>query len=92
MPRDNMVGPWQPLNRPSLMAVARILSEGYSFCRPPGRRHPAEFATVLVRSLICGDAGIDPYTRELSDVYQDVIHGRSFIGAGILRVDAFQPR
>ena len=36
------------------------------------------------------DAGIDPYTREVSDVYQDVFREGSFIGKGIYDVDAFQ--
>ena len=40
--------------------------------------------------LFAGDAGIDPYTREVSDVYQDVFQEGSFIGKGIYDVDAFQ--
>jgi cyclic beta-1,2-glucan synthetase len=40
--------------------------------------------------LFAGDAGIDPYTREVSDVYQDVFREGSFIGKGIYDVDAFQ--
>jgi len=39
--------------------------------------------------LFAGDAGIDPYTREVSDVYQDVFQEGSFIGKGIYDVDAF---
>lgn len=33
---------------------------------------------------------IDPYTREVSDVYQDVFEEGSFIGKGIYDVDAFR--
>ena len=40
--------------------------------------------------LFAGDAGIDPYTREVSDVYQDVFREGSFIGKGIYDVDAFR--
>jgi len=40
--------------------------------------------------LFGGDAGIDPYTREVSDVYQDVFQEGSFIGKGIYDVDAFE--
>jgi cellobiose phosphorylase len=36
------------------------------------------------------DAGIDPYTRAVSDVYQDLFHEGSFIGKGIYEVDAFE--
>ncbi len=40
---------------------------------------------------LCGsEFGIDPYTRTVSDVYQDVFHEGSFIGKGIYDVDLFQ--
>ena len=35
-------------------------------------------------------AGIDPYTRVVSDVYQDLFGEGSFIGKGIYDVDAFE--
>jgi hypothetical protein len=37
-----------------------------------------------------GEPGIDPYTRAVSDVYQDVFGEGSFIGKGIYDIDAFQ--
>ncbi len=37
-----------------------------------------------------GEPGIDPYTRAISDVYQDVSDEGSFIGKGIYDVDAFE--
>ena len=36
------------------------------------------------------DPGIDPYTRAVSDVYQDTFQEGSFIGKGIYDVDAFE--
>ncbi|MBF0506740.1 MAG: cyclic beta 1-2 glucan synthetase, partial [Nitrospirae bacterium] len=36
------------------------------------------------------DPGIDPYTRAVSDVYQDLFLEGSFIGKGIYEVDAFE--
>ncbi len=36
------------------------------------------------------DPGIDPYTRAVSDVYQDLFGEGSFIGKGIYEVDAFE--
>ena len=39
----------------------------------------------------CGsEPGIDPYTRVVSDVYQDLFGEGSFIGKGIYDVDAFE--
>ena len=37
-----------------------------------------------------GEPGIDPYTRAVSDVYQDVCGEGSFTGKGIYDVDAFE--
>ena len=36
------------------------------------------------------DSGIDPYTRAVSDVYQDLFAEGSFIGKGIYEVEAFR--
>jgi len=40
--------------------------------------------------LFGGDSGIDPYTRAVSDVYQDLFFEGSFIGKGLYDVDAFE--
>ncbi|HQU14196.1 MAG TPA: cyclic beta 1-2 glucan synthetase, partial [Thermodesulfobacteriota bacterium] len=40
--------------------------------------------------LFGSEPGIDPYTRAVSDVYQDVFDEGSFIGKGIYDVDAFE--
>ncbi len=79
-----------PLNRPEFDAVRGIVAEGYSILQPRvGVSLPSARRSWFVR-LFAGDAGIDPYTREVSDVYQDVFQEGSFIGKGIYDVDAFQ--
>ena len=40
--------------------------------------------------LYSGEPGLDPYTRTVSDVYQDAFGEGSFIGKGIYDVDAFE--
>ena len=40
--------------------------------------------------MFSGETGIDPYTRAVSDVYQDLFQEGSFIGKGIYDVDAFE--
>src|SRR6476646_3495111 len=40
--------------------------------------------------LFGSEPGIDPYTRTVSDVYQDLFGEGSFIGKGIYDVDAFE--
>jgi cellobiose phosphorylase len=94
LPRDaarQLVGTLaHPLNRPEFDPVRGIVNEGYSILQPRiGVSLPSARRSWFVR-LFAGDAGIDPYTREVSDVYQDVFQEGSFIGKGIYDVDAFQ--
>ena len=78
------------LNRPVFDAARGIVLKGYGIMQPrigvslPGARRS------LYARLFAANAGIDPYTREVSDVYQDVFHEGSFIGKGIYDVDAFE--
>jgi cellobiose phosphorylase len=79
-----------PLNRPVFNDARGVVCEGYSILQPRiGVSLPSARRSWFVR-LFAGDAGIDPYTREVSDVYQDVFREGSFIGKGIYDVDAFQ--
>ena len=94
LPRDaarQLVGTMaHPLNRPAFDAARRIVTEGYSILQPRvGVSLPGARRSRFVR-LFAGDAGIDPYTREVSDVYQDVFREGSYVGKGIYDVDAFQ--
>jgi len=94
LPRDaarQLVGAMaHPLNRPLFDALRGIVTEGYSILQPRvGVSLPSARRSWFVR-LFAGEVGIDPYTREVSDVYQDVFQEGSFIGKGIYDVDAFQ--
>jgi cyclic beta-1,2-glucan synthetase len=79
-----------PLNRARYDPVGQRVSEGYGILQPrvsvslPGTNR-SRYAR-----LYGGDAGIDPYTRAVSDVYQDVFQEGSFIGKGIYDIDAFE--
>jgi cellobiose phosphorylase len=94
LPRDaarQLVGASaHPLNRPHFDPVKRIVTEGYGILQPRvGVSLPSAGRSWFVR-LFAGDVGIDPYTRAISDVYQDVFAEGSFIGKGIYDVDAFE--
>jgi len=94
LPRDaapRLVGTMaHPLNHPVFDAVSEIVTTGYSILQPRvGVSLPSSRRSWFVR-LFAGDAGIDPYTREVSDVYQDVFQEGSYIGKGIYDVDAFE--
>ncbi|WP_414660604.1 GH36-type glycosyl hydrolase domain-containing protein [Horticoccus sp. 23ND18S-11] len=94
LPRDaarELVGTLaHPLNRPVFDPVSGIVTAGYGILQPRvGVSLPGAGRSRFAR-LFAGDAGIDPYTRTVSDVYQDVFHEGSFIGKGIYDVDAFE--
>ncbi|MDB6168811.1 MAG: Cellobiose phosphorylase [Verrucomicrobia bacterium] len=79
-----------PLNRAQFDPEKGVVTEGYSILQPRvGVSLPSAGRSWFVR-LFAGEVGIDPYTRAVSDVYQDVFHEGSFIGKGIYDVDAFE--
>ncbi len=79
-----------PLNRPRFDPERGIVVDGYSILQPRvGVSLPSAGRSWFVR-LFAGEVGIDPYTRAVSDVYQDLFHEGSFIGKGIYDVDAFE--
>jgi cyclic beta-1,2-glucan synthetase len=79
-----------PLNRPRFDADRRIVVDGYAILQPRvGVSLPGAGRSWFSR-LFSGDVGIDPYTRGISDVYQDVFQEGSYIGKGIYDVDAFE--
>jgi cyclic beta-1,2-glucan synthetase len=93
LPRESaaeMVGAMaHTLNRPVYDPVRRRVVAGYGILQPRvGVSLPSAQRSWFVR-LFASDAGVDPYTRVVSDVYQDLFGEGSFIGKGIYDVDAF---
>jgi cyclic beta-1,2-glucan synthetase len=79
-----------PLNRPQFDPKKGVVREGYSILQPRvGVSLPSASRSWFAR-IFTGDAGIDPYTRAVSDVYQDLFNEGTFIGKGIYDVDAFE--
>ncbi len=94
LPRDSV---WQfagamahPLNRARYDEDRQRVCEGYGILQP--RMAVSLPGTNRSRyARLCGsEPGIDPYTRAVSDVYQDLFGEGSFIGKGIYDVDAFE--
>jgi cyclic beta-1,2-glucan synthetase len=79
-----------PLNRPVYDSALQRVVAGYGILQPRmGASLPGIKQSRYAR-LYGGEPGIDPYTRAVSDVYQDLFHEGSFIGKGIYDVDAFE--
>ena len=94
LPRDTarqLVGTMvHPLNRAQYDEDKQRVLEGYTILQPrvsvslPGTNR-SRYAR-----LYGSQPGIDPYTRTVSDLYQDVFGEGSFIGKGIYDVDMFK--
>ncbi len=79
-----------PLNQAQLAPDGQRVVGGYGILQPRvAPSLPSENASRYER-LCGGETGIDPYTRTVSDVYQDVFHEGSFVGKGIYDVDVFE--
>ena len=94
LPRDaarQFVGTMaHPLNRPRYDEHKQRVCEGYGILQPRvGVSLPGTNKSRYAR-LNGSEPGIDPYTRAVSDVYQDLFSEGSFIGKGIYEVDAFE--
>ncbi len=79
-----------PLNRACYDEIKQCVSGGYGILQPRvSMSLPGANRSYYAR-LYGGEAGIDPYTRTVSDVYQDVFEEGSFIGKGIYDLDIFE--
>ena len=79
-----------PLNRAVYDPLQRRVVSGYGILQPRVGISLPSTARSRYAQLYGSDAGIDPYTQMVSDVYQDVFHEGSFIGKGIYAIDAFE--
>lgn len=79
-----------PLNRPTMDADGRRLVRGYAILQPRVSISWRSATMSRYSRLMAGDVGFDPYTRLVSDLYQDLFKETSFIGKGIYDVDAFR--
>lgn len=86
--RDLVATIAHPLNRPRQDATG-LITGGHAILQPRAAIGLASARRSWFATLWAGDAGIDPYTRAVSDVYQDLFHAGSFIGKGIYDVAAF---
>jgi hypothetical protein len=79
-----------PLNRALYDASRQRVVEGYGILQPRIAVSLPSAGASRYELLCGGETGIDPYTRTVSDVYQDIFGEGSFVGKGIYDVDAFE--
>ena len=78
-----------PLNRPYVDPECRCVTRGYSIIQPRLAIALPQSQRSRYAGLFSGDVGLDPYSREVSNVYQDVFGRGQFIGKAIYDIRAF---
>ena len=79
-----------PLNRPRFDPVRRRVTAGYGILQPRVGTSFSPDSNSRFAMLFGGEPGLDPYTRAVSDTYQDLFGEGSFVGKGIYDVDTFE--
>ncbi|UNK49694.1 cyclic beta 1-2 glucan synthetase [Lysobacter sp. S4-A87] len=79
-----------PLNRARFDPRKRRVVHGYGILQPSVGTSLSGRRSTRYARMFGSEPGIDPYTRTVSDVYQDLFGEGSFVGKGIYDVDAFE--
>ena len=78
-----------PLNQARHDPATGLVIGGHGLLQPRTAIGLASARKSWFATCWSGDAGIDPYTRAVSDVYQDLFQAGSYIGKGIYDLAAF---
>jgi cyclic beta-1,2-glucan synthetase len=78
-----------PLNSPIHDPSTGLVVDGYAIVQPRVSTAPTSGRASRLARILGGNAGIDPYTTAISDVYQDLFAEGSFVGKAIYDVRAF---
>ncbi len=78
-----------PLNVPVYDPAKKRVVSGYTILQPRVVSSLPAARKSWYSRIFGSETGIDPYTRAVSDVYQDIFGEGSFIGKGIYDVDMF---
>jgi cyclic beta-1,2-glucan synthetase len=79
-----------PLNMPVYSEKKKRVTQGYSILQPRVSNSLPNSTSSAYAKMHGNEPGTDPYTRAVSDVYQDLFKEGSFIGKGIYDIDAFE--
>ncbi len=76
-----------PLNQAIVDPVNNVVVAGYGILQPRVDVSVQSTARSRLAAIFAGESGLDPYTRAVSDVYQDLFGEGTFTGKGIYEVD-----
>jgi cyclic beta-1,2-glucan synthetase len=77
-----------PLNQAIIDPLKNIVVAGYGILQPRVGVSVQSSTRSRLAAIFAGETGLDPYTRAISDVYQDLYGEGTFTGKGIYEVDA----
>ena len=77
------------LNRPQVDPATRLVTSGYAILQPRLSVSLQSARQSLFSRLFAGETGLDPYTREVANVYQDLFGRAQFVGKGIYDILTF---
>jgi hypothetical protein len=76
-----------PLNQAIVDPLKNIVVAGYGVLQPRVGVSVQSSTRSRLAAIFAGETGLDPYTRAVSDVYQDLYGEGTFTGKGIYEVD-----
>lgn len=79
-----------PLNRPIIDPIKGVVVSGYGIMQPRIDFDIESSNKSLFSRIYTGQEGLDPYSRAISDVYQDLFGEGIFTGKGIYDLSVFQ--
>ncbi len=78
-----------PLNRAVMDELSGTVREGYGILQPRVSISMESASRSLLARICSGQTGLDPYSKAVSDVYQDLYGRATYTGKGIYDVAAF---
>ncbi len=76
-----------PLNQAIIDPLKDVVVAGYGILQPRVGVSVQSTTRSRLAAIFAGETGLDPYTRAISDVYQDLYGEGTFTGKGIYEVD-----
>src|ERR1700691_1076952 len=77
-----------PLNQAIIDPENNVVVAGYGILQPRVGVSVLSSSRTRLAAIFAAETGLDPYTRAISDVYQDLYGEGTFTGKGIYEVDA----
>ncbi|MGM9538023.1 MAG: hypothetical protein ACI3VN_06795, partial [Candidatus Onthomonas sp.] len=78
-----------PLNLPVIDRQRRVVTAGYGILQPRVETELSSASASVFAKLFGGLGGLDPYGGATSDVYHDLFDQASFLGKGLIDIEAF---